>query len=409
LGNVISALGDPNKAKYATHIPYRDSKLTRLLQDSLGGNAKTLLIACVSPAEYNVNETINTLKYANRARNIKNSAVINQEEMGWNDVGHLQSLVIKLRQENNALKISNATLGLQQQNASGIITPGRITPTTAPSRKNSAVTTGIPGRNTPTGLPGRSTPTSGIPGRSTPTSGIPGRSTPTSGIPGRSTPTNGRETPNLTRRTSSPLTTFAHGNVQHSKELELLEQLVQLQRSYAELSQKYAKTSAELAAHQDNYDDETNPHGHFLDSEKIEKYESTISSLQSKLAMMSAENSHSEILISEQETKYKKLEEINEQNKNSIDSLQNLIKILNAKVETYENEKQLPTFRPEHPEKFISETVQLLEQRLHERDDAYQELETKFNELKKERFDNDNVPQEIKVLLGKLDDRDQRI
>ncbi|RGB37434.1 P-loop containing nucleoside triphosphate hydrolase protein [Rhizophagus diaphanus] len=115
LGNVISALGDPNKARHTTHIPYRDSKLTRLLQDSLGGNAKTLLIACVSPAEYNVNETVNTLKYANRARNIKNSAVVNQEEMGWNDVGHLQSLVIKLRQENNALKIANTTLGLQQQ------------------------------------------------------------------------------------------------------------------------------------------------------------------------------------------------------------------------------------------------------------------------------------------------------
>ena len=72
LGNVISALGDPNKAKHTTHIPYRDSKLTRLLQDSLGGNAQTLMIACVSPAEYNLTETVNTLKYANRARNIKN-------------------------------------------------------------------------------------------------------------------------------------------------------------------------------------------------------------------------------------------------------------------------------------------------------------------------------------------------
>ncbi|CAG8522752.1 8877_t:CDS:10 [Gigaspora rosea] len=80
LGNVISALGDPTKAKSATHIPYRDSKLTRLLQDSLGGNAQTLMIACVSPAEYNVSETVNTLKYANRARNIKNVATVTQEE-----------------------------------------------------------------------------------------------------------------------------------------------------------------------------------------------------------------------------------------------------------------------------------------------------------------------------------------
>ncbi|RIB19736.1 P-loop containing nucleoside triphosphate hydrolase protein [Gigaspora rosea] len=81
LGNVISALGDISKAKQITHIPYRDSKLTRLLQDSLGGNAQTLMIACVSGAEYNLDETVNTLKYANRARNIKNSAFVNQEEV----------------------------------------------------------------------------------------------------------------------------------------------------------------------------------------------------------------------------------------------------------------------------------------------------------------------------------------
>src|SRR5205085_3578184 len=104
LGNVISALGDPTKAKHTTHIPYRDSKLTRLLQDSLGGNAQTLMIACVSSAEYNISETVNTLKYANRARNIKNVATINQEEDGWNDLEHLQNLVLKLRNEIKALK-----------------------------------------------------------------------------------------------------------------------------------------------------------------------------------------------------------------------------------------------------------------------------------------------------------------
>ncbi|PKK66962.1 kinesin-domain-containing protein, partial [Rhizophagus irregularis] len=69
LGNVISALGD--ESRKVTHIPYRDSKLTRLLQDSLGGNSQTLMLACVSPADSNFMETLNTLKYANRARNIK--------------------------------------------------------------------------------------------------------------------------------------------------------------------------------------------------------------------------------------------------------------------------------------------------------------------------------------------------
>ncbi|KAF7363854.1 Kinesin-domain-containing protein [Mycena sanguinolenta] len=105
LGNVISALGDPSRAKsHMSHVPYRDSKLTRLLQDSLGGNAHTLMIACVSPAEWNVNETVNTLKYANRARNIKNSAVVNAREEGWEDVEWLQGTVRRLRAELKALK-----------------------------------------------------------------------------------------------------------------------------------------------------------------------------------------------------------------------------------------------------------------------------------------------------------------
>ncbi|KAG9440701.1 hypothetical protein H6P81_020866 [Aristolochia fimbriata] len=81
LGNVISALGDDKKRKEGGHVPYRDSKLTRLLQDSLGGNSKTVMIACVSPADTNAEETLNTLKYANRARNIQNKAIINRDPM----------------------------------------------------------------------------------------------------------------------------------------------------------------------------------------------------------------------------------------------------------------------------------------------------------------------------------------
>ncbi|XP_057314746.1 kinesin-like protein KIF3A [Hydractinia symbiolongicarpus] len=75
LGNVISALVDGK----STHIPYRNSKLTRLLQDSLGGNSKTVMIANLGPALYNVDETISTLRYANRAKNIKNKAKINED------------------------------------------------------------------------------------------------------------------------------------------------------------------------------------------------------------------------------------------------------------------------------------------------------------------------------------------
>ncbi|EFJ13860.1 hypothetical protein SELMODRAFT_234668 [Selaginella moellendorffii] len=79
LGNVISALGDDKKRKEGGHVPYRDSKLTRLLQDSLGGNSRTTMIACVSPADSNAEETLNTLKYANRARNIQNKPMVNRD------------------------------------------------------------------------------------------------------------------------------------------------------------------------------------------------------------------------------------------------------------------------------------------------------------------------------------------
>ena len=75
LGNVISALVDGR----SSHIPYRDSKLTRLLEDSLGGNTKTVMIAAISPADYNYEETLSTLRYATRAKSIKNKPRINED------------------------------------------------------------------------------------------------------------------------------------------------------------------------------------------------------------------------------------------------------------------------------------------------------------------------------------------
>lgn len=62
LGNVIAALGDPKRK--GGHVPFRNSKLTRLLQDSLGGNSRTVMLACVSPAESSLEESTNTLKCA---------------------------------------------------------------------------------------------------------------------------------------------------------------------------------------------------------------------------------------------------------------------------------------------------------------------------------------------------------
>ncbi|CAM5098227.1 unnamed protein product [Eretmochelys imbricata] len=75
LGNVISALVDGK----STHIPYRDSKLTRLLQDSLGGNAKTIMVATLGPASHSYEESLSTLRFANRAKNIKNKPRVNED------------------------------------------------------------------------------------------------------------------------------------------------------------------------------------------------------------------------------------------------------------------------------------------------------------------------------------------
>ncbi|KTG03059.1 hypothetical protein cypCar_00033449, partial [Cyprinus carpio] len=86
LGNVISALADLSQEGGNSHlkkkqvfVPYRDSVLTWLLKDSLGGNSKTIMIATISPADVNYGETLSTLRYANRAKNIINKPTINED------------------------------------------------------------------------------------------------------------------------------------------------------------------------------------------------------------------------------------------------------------------------------------------------------------------------------------------
>ncbi|XP_043647958.1 kinesin-like protein KIF3A [Drosophila teissieri] len=94
LGNVISALVDGK----STHIPYRNSKLTRLLQDSLGGNSKTVMCATISPADSNYMETISTLRYASRAKNIQNRMHINEEPKDAL-LRHFQEEIARLRKQ----------------------------------------------------------------------------------------------------------------------------------------------------------------------------------------------------------------------------------------------------------------------------------------------------------------------
>ncbi|KAL2344857.1 hypothetical protein Fmac_006142 [Flemingia macrophylla] len=101
LGHVIMILVDVANGKQR-HIPYRDSRLTFLLQDSLGGNSKTMIIANVSPSICCAAETLNTLKFAQRAKLIQNNAVVNEDSTG--DVLALQHQIQILKEELSTLK-----------------------------------------------------------------------------------------------------------------------------------------------------------------------------------------------------------------------------------------------------------------------------------------------------------------
>ncbi|XP_048377529.1 kinesin-like protein KIF18A isoform X1 [Stegostoma tigrinum] len=101
LGNVINSLAD-NKAKRA-HIPYRDSKLTRLLKDSLGGNCRTVMIATISPSAISYEDTYNTLKYANRAKDIKSSLKSNVVSLDCH-ISKYAAICEELRKEVTQLK-----------------------------------------------------------------------------------------------------------------------------------------------------------------------------------------------------------------------------------------------------------------------------------------------------------------
>ncbi|VUZ48874.1 unnamed protein product [Hymenolepis diminuta] len=103
LGNVINALSENQR-----HVPYRDSKLTRLLCDSLGGNSRTVLIACISPAEIDMAESVNTLQYATRAKKIRNTISVNVTNMTSTDAETLKKLLIENRRLRQQLKMVTA-------------------------------------------------------------------------------------------------------------------------------------------------------------------------------------------------------------------------------------------------------------------------------------------------------------
>ncbi|CAH1986697.1 unnamed protein product [Acanthoscelides obtectus] len=100
LGYCIASLSDPKRK--GSHIPYRDSKLTKLLADSLAGNGVTLMIACISPARSNIFETINTLRYAARAKKIRTKPVVLMDPR--------EALIISLKREVASLQSENEYL-----------------------------------------------------------------------------------------------------------------------------------------------------------------------------------------------------------------------------------------------------------------------------------------------------------
>ncbi|XP_077508252.1 kinesin-like protein KIF12 [Amblyomma americanum] len=109
LGNCISCLADPKKR--TGHIPYRDSTLTKLLADSLGGSGMALIIACVSPSASNAHETINTLRYASRAKRVKTKPMVRMDPR--------ELLILSLRREVRLLRMENSYLRQQMLNGGG--------------------------------------------------------------------------------------------------------------------------------------------------------------------------------------------------------------------------------------------------------------------------------------------------
>ncbi|EGW31686.1 uncharacterized protein SPAPADRAFT_155200 [Spathaspora passalidarum NRRL Y-27907] len=106
LGNCINALCDPRRRN---HVPYRDSKLTRLLKFSLGGNCKTVMIVCISPSSQHYDETLNTLKYADRAKEIKTKLIRNQQNLDRH-VGSYLKMITEQKTEIEELRNREANI-----------------------------------------------------------------------------------------------------------------------------------------------------------------------------------------------------------------------------------------------------------------------------------------------------------
>jgi kinesin family protein 1 len=116
LGNVIAALAENSNGKN-NHVPYRDSVLTQLLMNALGGNSKTIMIATVSPADINYDESLSTLRYADRAKQIKCRAFVNEDPT--------EKLIKSLQEENAQLKrLLSSNVKIDPISTGGLVNSG---------------------------------------------------------------------------------------------------------------------------------------------------------------------------------------------------------------------------------------------------------------------------------------------
>ena len=113
MGDVIKALVDKQNGKKNVIVPYRNSSLTRMLQNALGGNSKTYMICAIRPGAKYFDETVNTLQYANRAKQIKNAAVVNENAQ--------DKLVKDLKSENEKLKKQLEMAANQPQGGGAVV------------------------------------------------------------------------------------------------------------------------------------------------------------------------------------------------------------------------------------------------------------------------------------------------
>ncbi|CAO2638619.1 Kinesin-like protein KIF28P [Lemmus lemmus] len=154
LGNVISALADSAMGKKVLHIPYRDSVLTKLLQSALGGNSRTTLIAAISPADICYEETLSTLRYAERAKKVQNRAMINtctlvrasraenKQLLRFGGTGAEGSCDVG-RAASNAIRLQG--LGISDKHASFMNLDGKVI--VAPHGKCKVIVNGVPVTN----------------------------------------------------------------------------------------------------------------------------------------------------------------------------------------------------------------------------------------------------------------------